>query len=796
MKVLDVLRKNGTLFLDGATGTSLIGLGLKAGERSEEWNITSPEKVESVHAAYYAAGADVVCSNTFGVNAFRYNEDEIEKLVFAAVENAKKAAEPFSREKPRFVALDVGPTGKMLAPFGDLTFEGAVDNFKKIIKAGAKAGADLVFIETFSDISETRAALIAAKETCDLPIFVSNAYGEDGNMLSGTTPEAAVCTLEALGADAIGCNCSFGPTALSAVAKRILEVANVPVIFKPNADMPVESDGKTVYGITPKEFASAVSKIAEAGASVVGGCCGTDPEYISETVKALSKVTHKAKKPAYRSVISSAFHTVEIGDKPVVIGERINPTGKKRLKEAVKNKEFSFILEEAVAQKKAGADILDVNVGVVGTDESEILSEAVFRLQSVVDTPLCIDTSDADALERALRLYSGKALVNSVSGKRESMEAVFPLVKKYGGAVVCLTLDENGIPDSVNGRVVIAKKIVAEAERYGIGKHDLIFDALTVAVSASKDAGVICLETLSALKKLGLNTVLGISNISFGLPLREKLNSTFFTLALARGLDAAIIDPTCYEMQSAYRSFLAIGGKDEDIKKYVEQIGSNEKSGAITPLTTNNAAIGSLKDAITAGLKDACAAITERALKDTAPLDIINSQIMPALDEVGMGFENKTVYLPQLLLSAECAKVAFDIIKKNMPRSSVEKKTVIVIATVKGDVHDIGKNIVKLLLENYGFPVIDLGKDVDDGVILDAVLKRRADILGLSALMTTTAAKMKDTVALVKEKAGFCRIMVGGAVVSEEYANAIGADYYAKDALSSVKFAESVEKSK
>ena len=685
----------------------------------------------------------------------------------------------------------------MLKPFGDLDFEVAVENFKKVVKAGVEAGVDLIAIETFNDLSETKAAVLAAKETCSLPIFASNAYGEDAKLLSGSTPEAVAVTLEALGVDAIGCNCSFGPQKLIGVIKELAKATSLPVLFKPNAGLPCEDCGKTIYDVSAEQFAKEVSLAAKAGASIFGGCCGTTPEYI----RALKSVcrAERRKKISKKTVVSSFSHAVNIGGDPVIIGERINPTGKKAFKEAITRRDYAYILEEAVNQVKCGAEILDVNVGVPGSDEREILFNAVFKLQSVVDAPVCIDTSDPVALERALRIYAGKPLINSVNGKKESIKAVFPLAKKYGGTIVCLTLDERGIPPTVEERVAIAKRIIKEAKRYGIEKEDLIFDSLTMAVSADKNAPTVCIETLKRLKNdLGVKTVLGVSNVSFGLPQRDMINAAFLSLALSCGLDAAILNPFSVEMQKAFKSYRALAGFDTACFEYIDFASTIETqtSAAITPLSGKNGAVYSLKEAIMTGLKEQSAAFAETLVKEKDPLAIVNEDIMPALNEVGEGFEKKAIYLPQLLMSAESAKAAFDVVKKSLKTSGGAKKSKIVIATVKGDVHDIGKNIVKLLLENYGFFVIDLGKDVDEETVLKAVIEEKADILGLSALMTTTVVSMEKTIALVKKSAPDCKIMAGGAVLTEDYAHRIGADFFAKDALDSVRFAETIEKSK
>ena len=795
MTITEFLKSDGVLVLDGAMGTLLSERGLIAGERPETLNITRGGVIENIHAEYFSAGANAVITNTFGVNAIRYGEKECEKLIFAAVLNAERARQKTGGKG--YIGLDVGPSGKMLKPFGDLDFEDAISIFKKSIAAGVKAGVDFIFIETFNDLAETKAAVIAAKETCDLPIFVSNAYGEDGKLLSGASPEAVAVMLEGLKVSAIGCNCSFGPKELLPVLRSIKTATSLPIIFKANAGLPSVSAGKVRYDLSAKEFAKFSVAARRGGASVIGGCCGTDPEYIKEVVSACKNLNIKVKRQKKQTVVSSPVKSVVIDKTPLIIGERINPTGKKDVKAAILCGDTSLLIEQAVRQIKSGAHILDVNVGVPGTDEKAILEKTVRELCSTVDAPLSIDTSSPIALESAMRVYAGKPLVNSVNGKKESMETVFPIVKKYGGAVVCLTLDENGIPKTAKERLNVAKKIVKRANEYGIDKSDLIFDALTMAVSADENAANVCLETLSGLKRLGLKTVLGVSNISFGLPARDALTAAFMTAALFKGLDLAIADVTKSEIRGAYETYIALSGKDpsfRDYSRFFEQCVLN-KNAAITPLSAENEREDDLKQAIIDGLKDKCAALCTKYLKTKDGLSVIKEYVMPALDIVGEGFEQKTVYLPQLLMSAECAKAAFDVVKRSVGKAEgVSKRVKIVIATVLGDVHDIGKNIVKLLLENYGFSVVDLGKDVAPETVLAAVKKERADLLGLSALMTTTVSSMQKTIKLVKENAPLCKIMVGGAVLTEDYAFSIGADYFAKDAAASVKIAERIEK--
>lgn len=784
MKILDYLKEN-FIYLDGGMGTLLQARGLESGEMPETWNIEYPEVIRDIHRSYFDAGCNVVLANTFGANRLKFDSDYLDKIIGGAIENAKIAAKESKAKQKKWVALDIGPTGKMLKPLGDLHFEEAVGIFAETVRLGVKHGADLIFIETMNDSYETKAALLAAKEYSDLPVFVSNAYGEDGKLMTGATPSAMVAMLEGMGADAIGVNCSLGPKALMPVIGEYLKYSSIPVIVKPNAGMPVVRDGETCYDLSPSEFASDVSDMMRLGARVVGGCCGTTPEYISELTKETKDFLPVEIEKKHLTLVSSYTHAVEFGERSVLIGERINPTGKPKFKEALRQGDFDYILREAIAEEEAGADILDVNVGLPDVDEKEMLYQSVCRIQEVCDLPLQLDSADPVAMEWALRYYNGKAMINSVNGKSESMAAVFPLVKKYGGVLVCLTLDENGIPETAEGRFAIAKKIYDEAARYGIEPKDLIFDPLAMSVGADKNAAR---ETLRAVKLIGeelrCHTSLGISNVSFGLPNRDQINAMFFTMALENGLSAAIINPHSAELMKAYRAYNALSGFDDNFEEYISLV-SEEK------IVTQPA--DSLKRAIVKGLKDQAADMTGRLLEEKAPLDVVNEDIIPALDEVGDGYEKKILYLPNLLMAAEAASAAFGIIKEKMPADKTQSKARIILATVKGDIHDIGKNILKLILENYGYEVIDLGKDVEPCRIVSAAVERSADFVGLSALMTTTLPSMETTVKLLRESLPTCRIMVGGAVLTEEYAKKIGADFYGKDAMETVKYLENVK---
>lgn len=789
---------NNLVYMDGGMGTLLQSKGLLPGEHPERWNVSHPSVIKEIHKAYYDAGSNLVCTNTFGANTLKFEEEELDLIIKHAVENAKQARDMCCIDNERFIALDIGPTGRLLKPLGDLSFEEAVNVFAKTVKLGTKYGVDLVVIETMNDSYETKAALLAVKDNCSLPVIVTNAYGADGKLMTGATPAAMVALLEGMGADAIGANCSLGPKQLVGVAEQLLENASVPVVLKPNAGLPKSIDGKTVFNVTPDDFAEELTKIVESGVRIVGGCCGTTPAYIS----ALTEKT-KGFKPANisskcKTVISSYTHAVEFSNKPLLIGERINPTGKKRFKQALVENDIGYILSEGVNQQEKGVHILDVNVGLPEINEVDVLKNTVCELQAVTDLPLQIDTSNVDAMEASLRCYNGKAMINSVNGKAESMKAIFPLVKKYGGVVVALTLDENGIPETAKGRIEIAKKILSTAKEYGIDKKDIVFDALAMTVSADNKAAISTISALNYIRnKLGCHTVLGVSNVSFGLPNRDAINSVFFALALENGLSAAIMNPYSAEMKKTYYCFNALKGLDDNCASYINASASFQTTSHSQPVTekTDDDCGTELQHAIVKGFKDNAAILTKELFKDTKPLNIVNNEIIPALNTVGKGFENKTMYLPQLLMSAEAAKSAFEVIKSQMSVDGNDNtKGTIVIATVHGDIHDIGKNIVKLLLENYGYNVVDLGKDVPASTIVEAVIKHKAPIVGLSALMTTTVPAMEEAIQQVKLKAPWCKTIVGGAVLTQEYANKIGADKYAKDAMEAVRYAEIIIK--
>ncbi|MBR2353130.1 MAG: homocysteine S-methyltransferase family protein, partial [Clostridia bacterium] len=767
MNILEYM-KDHVLWLDGGMGTLLQAEGLMPGERPERWNLTHADRVVGIHRRYYEAGSHVVNTNTFGANILKFSEEELEAVIAAAIENARRAAREAVCDHPTFVALDIGPTGRMLKPYGDLDFEDAVGIFAKTVRLGAKHGADLIFIETMNDSYETKAALLAAKEEAPhLPVFVSNAYGEDGKLMTGATPSAMVALLEGMGADAIGVNCSLGPKALMGVVEEYLRHASVPVLVKPNAGLPRAVDGQTVFDVFPEEFSEDLYEMIRKGVRIAGGCCGTTPDYIAATVKKSAGLSPVAVSEKHRAVISSYTHAVVFGEEPILIGERINPTGKKRFKEALRERDMDYILREAIAQEEKGVHVLDVNVGLPEIDEPAMLRAAITEIQAVSALPLQIDTSDPVAMEAALRRYNGKALINSVSGKRESMDAVFPLAKKYGGMMVALTLDESGIPASAEDRVAIARRILSEGARYGFTEKDFLFDPLALTVSADRNAPKETLRAVRMLGDMGCHTSLGVSNVSFGLPARDVINGSFFTLALGNGLSAAIMNPYSVEMMKAYYAFRVLHGLDENCADFIARADSlltvSATQSAISSVTEREGG-SELQRAITQGRRERACELTRSLILEVPPLEVVEREIIPALNTVGVGFEKGTVYLPGLLMSAEAASSAFEVIREALPAEKGSVRARVVLATVKGDIHDIGKNIVKLLLENYGFAVTDLGRDVPPEVIVDEAIRLQAPIVGLSALMTTTVPAMEETVRLLRERAPFCRVMVGGAV--------------------------------
>lgn len=770
------------LYFDGGFGTVLQGMGLKSGEAPETWNITHPDEVTGVHRAYIEAGSNIITTNTFGVNRDKY--ENYAELISAALDCAENAV----GGSEAYIALDIGPTGRMLEPLGDLSFEEAVSIFASNVRAADRA--DLIIIETMNDCLETKAAVIAAKENSSLPIFVTNVYDRSGKLMTGADPAAMTAMLEGLGVDATGMNCSFGPDVMLEIIDRFTESSSLPLIANPNAGLPLVEDGKTVYDISAEEFADYMVRLAEKGVTVLGGCCGTTPEYIAATVRKTSSIPFRAPVEKNKTVVSSYTHAVEVADSPILIGERINPTGKPKLKEALRSGDFNYILNEGVRQSEAGAHILDVNVGLPEIDEAETMKKAVSALQAVTDTPLQLDSSSPAVLERAMRIYNGKALINSVNGEEESMNSVFPLVKKYGGTVIALTMDKSGIPESAEARLEIAERIARRAAEYGIKKKDILVDPLCLTVSSDSRSALVTLHALRLLRERGFKTSLGVSNISFGLPEREKINTAFFACALENGLNCAIMNPFSAGMTDTYYAFRALHGMDASCADYIGYAASS----APAPKASPNAASGKAPDleyAVINGMRDSAVAASLTLLETETPLEIINNRIVPALAKVGKSFEEKRTYLPQLLMSAESASAAFEKIKEKMPRGENSDGRDVILATVKGDIHDIGKNIVRVLLESYGFKVFDLGRDVDPEEVCRRAAETGCRLVGLSALMTTTVPSMEETIRMLHERCPGVTVIVGGAVLNEEYAEMIHADKYCEDAMDTVRFAQS-----
>ncbi len=798
MNFKDLLGKQ-ILFFDGGMGTLLQERGLQTGEIPETWNILHPEVIKQIHKDYLLAGSNMVSANTFGVNAFKCKNlaYSVEELVTAGIRLTKEAIAEVKKEnaaesdRPMFSVLDIGSIGKLLKPLGEITFDHAYETFREIIIAGDKAGADLILIETMSDSYEIKAAVLAAKENSRLPVVVTMIFDESGKLLTGGDVASVTAMLEGLGADAIGFNCGLGPEQMKKLLPQLTACCSLPVVINPNAGLPVVVNGQTVFDVEPDAFAESVKMLVEMGADVVGGCCGTTPAHIKRVVELCGKMDIVPPTDKGMTVVSSYNHAVTFSRKPLIIGERINPTGKSKFKQALRDHDMEYIYKEGLVQEENGAHILDVNVGLPEIDEPQLMEEAVTGIQAIIDLPLQIDTSDTDAMERGLRYYNGKPMLNSVNGKKESMESVFPIAKKYGAVVVCLCLDESGIPETVEGRLKIAEKIMKTAASYGIPKKNLVMDALVLTISTGQDNANITLETLRRIRyELGLHTVLGVSNISFGLPERSRINTAFFTMAMNNGLSAGIVNPSSEPMMAAYYSFNALIGEDDQCMEYIAKASQTADKPA-APAASKSSAL-TLDEAIIKGLSESAYEATVKLLEqNTDSLTIINEKLIPALDVVGKGFEEKKMFLPQLLMSADAAKASFAAIKTSLSKQgkNSESKGKIVIATVKGDIHDIGKNIVKTLLENYGFEMIDLGKDVDPEVVLKTVQEQNVRLVGLSALMTTTVVNMEATIRLLRESGVDCKVMVGGAVLTQEYADMIGADFYSRDAMGSVRYA-------
>lgn len=787
------------LYCDGGTGSLLQAKGLKGGELPERWNLSHPDDVRDVALGYFEAGSHIVNANTFGANRLHYPDpDELHAVIEAGVRLAIEARAMAGREEDGYVSLDLGPTGRLLKPMGDLDFDEAVALFGEVVRAGEAAGADLVFIETMNDTLELKAAVLAAKEHSRLPVLATCVFDGKGKLLTGGTPESLAAMLEGLRVDGLGVNCGLGPRQMLPIVKRLLAATSLPVIVNPNAGLPRMENGKTVYDLDAAEFAEAMADIARAGAHAIGGCCGTTPEYIRREIAATRGIPFEPPVQKHRTIVSSFSRVVQIGPKPVIVGERINPTGKKKLQQALRENDLDAVVALALSQEEAGAQALDVNAGVPGIDEAAVMAALVPKLQGVVALPLQIDSSNPEALERGLRLYNGKPLINSVNGKRESLDAVLPLAAKYGGVLVALPLDERGIPSSAEGRVAIARRIVDEAAKYGIRREDIVVDGLAMTISADSRSASVTLQTLRRVRdELGLHTALGVSNISFGLPQREAINAFFFTMALESGLGLAIVNPSSAAMMAAYRAWLALSGRDENcagfIAAYGQSAGSLFASGAAPATAAAPQSEGSLSDSVRFGMAER-AEQQARALLSQGrdPMAIINDTLIPALDAVGKGFEAGTLFLPQLLMSADAAKAAFAAVKEALSDRPQASKGTVILATVKGDIHDIGKNIVKVLLENYGYRVIDLGKDVPPQTVAEAALREDVRLVGLSALMTTTVSSMEATIRLLREKKPDTQVVVGGAVLTADYAAQIGADYYAREAMDTVRCADAV----
>lgn len=798
LNVREYIKKN-ILVFDGAMGTMLQNLGLKLGEYPEVFNITNREDIINIHKSYIDAGAKVITTNTFGANELKLKNINysVEEIIKSGVDLAKKAR----GDRDCYIALDIGPIGELLEPMGTLGFEEAIDIFKRQIKVGAQSGVDLILIETMTDLYEMKAAIIAAKETCDLPVFATMTFEEDGRTFTGCLPESMAITLEGLGVDAVGVNCSLGPKELKDIVEKIINNTNLPVIVQPNAGLPNIINGKAVYDIKEEEFANSIRKLVKLGVSIIGGCCGTTPKFIEEINKISKNSLRVNREKVIKYAVTSPSKVVEI-DEVRVIGERINPTGKKRFKTAILENDMDYILKQAIEQIEAGADILDVNVGLPEIDEEKLMESTIKELQGIVDVPLQIDSPKKNVIERALRVYNGKPIVNSVNGEDKILDSILPLVKKYGAAVVGLTLDNNGIPKDYKERVKIAEKIVKKAVEYGIKKEDVYIDCLALTVSAQQEE---VMDTLKALrivkKKLGVKTILGISNISFGLPNRDIINETFLAVALGNGLDLPIMNPNKEGMMNVINSFKVLNNNDRGAKRYIESYGDKKIEKILVSkdkgINFNDELDSSEEDLyklIFKGLKNSTRKLTERLLEEKTELEIIDEGLIPALDKIGKKYENGNIFLPQLIQAAETVKVAFDLIKDRLDGLNNGKvnKGKIILATVKGDIHDIGKNIVKVILQNYGYDILDLGKDVSVEKIVKEAIENNIKLVGLSALMTTTVASMEKTIIALK-KAGFNgKIFVGGAVLTEDYSKKIGADFYAKDARKSVEIAREV----
>lgn len=777
--------KTQILLFDGAMGTQLQDRGLPIGGIPEHFNLTHPEVVEAIHRDYVAAGADVITANTFQANTTKMAPDELDETIHTAIALAKKA-------EPKYVAYDMGPTGQLLQPMGTLSFDAAYEMFASQAIIAEQAGADLVIIETVADLLEAKIAVLAVKENTKLPVFVTMTYQEDGRTFVGVDPQTATLTLQNLGVDVLGVNCSLGPKELAPIVAKILDYAQIPVMVQANAGLPQMENGETVYKITPETYVAYTQKLLAQGVAVVGGCCGTTPEFIRQLRLLIDQTEKVYPEPKSGTFITSGLKTLEIGLGLSLIGERINPTGKPRLKEALRENNISYIIQEAVAQRDAGADILDVNVGLPEIDEAKMMVKTIVELQSLLDLPLQIDSSETAALEAGARHYNGIPLINSVNGKPSSIAKIFPIVAKYGGVILGLCLDDEGIPETAEKRFQIAEKIVHEAGKYGITPDRVMIDPLVLTASAQQEQVPVTLDTIRLVKeRLGCKTVVGLSNISFGLPNRALLNGTFLAQAFGAGLDAPIMNPLSDYMMRVVRSLKVFTGQDTNSEDYI----ANEQNATIAVTVANGSGNQAstddtldLKGMIIKGRKELTAAETRKMLETMTPLDIVNTYFIPALDIVGAQFEKGALFLPQLMQSAEATQQAQEVLKAALAKSGQKSESLgrLLLATVEGDIHDIGKNIVKMILENYGYEVVDLGKDVPIETVVETIVTQKIKLIGLSALMTTTVQNMKKTITAIKTVAPDTVFMVGGAVLNEEYREFVGADYYAKDAMASV----------
>ena len=775
---------NGFLLFDGAMGTQLQARGLKPGGLPELLNLTDPDIVCEVHREYVKAGADIITANTFGANRSKLGPDgKVSQVISAGVRIARAAGAPK-------VAPDIGPIRAMLAPMGTMRCREAYEIFKEMVEAGRDAGADLAIIETMSDLLEAKAALLAARENSSMPVFVTMTFAQDGRTFLGTDPMTAAVTLSSMGADAVGINCSLGPDEIEPMVYEMLKWSRVPVIVQPNAGLPDASSGETRYNVTPEQFAASIGRMLDKGVTIAGGCCGTTPEHIALVRREMENRNTVTPERKICSVITSGQRALVLDGGIGVIGERINPTGKKKIKDALRNNNFDYILNEAISQGEAGADLLDVNAGLPEIDEAGVLEKLVQDIQAVSPLPLQIDSSDPEAIERAVRVYCGKPIVNSVNGKEESLNAILPIVWKYGAAVVGLTLDENGIPETARERLEIARRIVARAEEFGIPREDIFIDCLVLTVSTNQKLAMETLKAVSLVRReLGVNTVLGVSNVSFGLPAREIINSTFLAAAFGAGLTLPILNPMSKSYMDVVASFKVLSGEDIGSERFIASYSGVEQNNSVQSITASPDDIPAI---VLSGRKMLIEDAVRRALADESPMDVINNRLIPAINEAGDKFERGEFFLPQLMSSAETVKLGFDVIKDAVPPDAVLSKGKILLATVKGDIHDIGKNIVKMLLSNYGYEIVDLGRDVPPDVIVQETLRQNIKLVGLSALMTTTVKSIGETVSALKAAGAECKVMAGGAVLNEEYAKMVGADYYAKDAAESARIAGEV----